>query len=164
MPALEATPAAAANATVIELTRTIRAPRSKVFHAWTTAELLMQWFGSIGMMCPDAAIDARVGGSYRIDFAPACTDQPAKAKPDGPPAHVSGTYTKVVLDSLLQFTWTPSFLPGEESLVTVSLEDATDGTLLKLRHERFVAESPTPNYTKGWTDTLTKLAANFEAN
>ena len=37
-----------------------------MFAAWTTPELLRQWWGPTGVRCIAAEIDLRVGGTYRI--------------------------------------------------------------------------------------------------
>jgi uncharacterized protein YndB with AHSA1/START domain len=60
---------------------------------------------------------------------------------------------------MLQFTWIPSWTPGEESLVTVIFREVNGGTELRLRHERFVAGSSVEGYQRGWGGSLDKLAA-----
>jgi uncharacterized protein YndB with AHSA1/START domain len=62
-----------------------------------------------------------------------------------------------VLNELLQFTWTPNWNPGEESLVTISLKDVEGGTELTLLHERFLSEGSRNGHTKGWAGSLDKL-------
>jgi len=48
------------------LTRTIHAPREKVFRAWTDPDLLKQWFAPLPYTTPAAQMDVRPGGSSRI--------------------------------------------------------------------------------------------------
>lgn len=148
MPTLEAAPAATS---FVELTRATAAPRSRVYQMWTDSALLKQWFGPATMHCTAVSLDARTGGAYSIAVRP-------NGVPDSvPDAVASGTYTRVVPGKLLQFTWKPSWRQDEESLVTVTFDDAAgEGTEITIRHENF-SEDALPNYTSGWTACLDKL-------
>lgn len=149
MPTLEAE-AIAAPTRIVELTRLIRASRARIYEAWTNPEILKQWFGPDTYTCTAAETDARVGGAYRIGVTP-------KDIPEAPEAAASGNYTKVVPNQLLQFTWVPTWNPGEESLVTVTIEHVSGGTEVCIRHEHFAPEA-LAGYTRGWTGALAKLA------
>ena len=46
----------------ITLTRTFRAPRERVFAAWTDPETMQRWM--VRGKCTDAEVDLRVGGAY----------------------------------------------------------------------------------------------------
>lgn len=50
----------------ITLTRTLNAPRERVWQAWTDPTELAQWWGPNGVTIPVSEIDLRVGGSLRI--------------------------------------------------------------------------------------------------
>jgi uncharacterized protein YndB with AHSA1/START domain len=151
MPTLEATPAQAVCAPTVELTRAVRSPRSRVYVAWTNPELLRQWFGPANMHCTSSSAAAHVGGAYSIGV------RPDAAPATQPESIATGNYTRVIPGELLQFTWKPSWNPGEESLVTVILKDALgEGTEITIRHERF-AQQALENYTKGWTACLDKV-------
>src|ERR1700676_4821896 len=81
MPALEAAPAKPTVPTfMLTQTRVIRAPRTRIYEAWTNPEILQQWFGPVGKHCPSASVDLRVGGAYRIEMA--SDDQPPAAASD----------------------------------------------------------------------------------
>ena len=73
-------------------------------------------------------------------------------------ATVSGAYTKVIPNELLQFTWEPTWSPGELSLVTITFEDVRGGTQINLRHERFANEQSRDGHKNGWAGALDKLA------
>ena len=54
----------------LTLTRRLRARPEKVYAAWTDPEKIVRWFGRADLK-PEtmrAAIDARVGGRYRVGF------------------------------------------------------------------------------------------------
>lgn len=141
---------------MLEQSRIIRAPRARVYEAWTKPESLTQWFGPADMHCPTATLDVRVGGNYRIEVAPNEAAVPGQA------CKVStavGHYTQVVPNELLQFTWSPDWNLGEESLVTVSFLDARGGTQITIRHERFASEQSRDGHNKGWIGCLDKLEA-----
>jgi uncharacterized protein YndB with AHSA1/START domain len=48
----------------INIVRIFNAPREKVWTAWTTPELIKQWFAPKPLTCPSANVDLRVGGKY----------------------------------------------------------------------------------------------------
>ena len=77
--------------TVLRVARVIRAPRERVFAAWTRPELLRLWWGPGEVSCPEAEIDLRPGGSYRL----------ANLNPDGSVIWISGRFEVVVTVILL---------------------------------------------------------------
>ena len=48
--------------------RTFKAPREKVFAAWTQAEALQKWWGTEGHTVPRVEMDLKIGGKYRIEM------------------------------------------------------------------------------------------------
>ena len=56
--------------TELRLTRLIKAGRDRVFAAWTDPAILKQWWGPGPITCPEAHIDLREGGTYRIEVVP----------------------------------------------------------------------------------------------
>lgn len=151
MPTLEAI---APSTRIVEQIKLIRATRARLFEAWTNPAVLKQWFGPENRYCSTAELDARVGGSYRIAVR-------LKHVADAPEAVVTGHFTRVEPNHLLQLNWIPSWNPGEESLVTVSFEHVTGGTEVTIRHEHFLPEA-FDGYTEGWHGCLNKLAQTVE--
>src|SRR5665213_1842303 len=141
MPALATAPVATENLQLTQ-TLTIRAPRAKVYEAWTDPQIMRLWFGSATMQCTSSSLDPRVGGAYRLELTRKPEVAPEDASCQGHVSSVAtGRYTQVVPNELLQFTWSPDFNPGEESLVTASLRDVHDGTEITVRHEKFLSEA-----------------------
>jgi uncharacterized protein YndB with AHSA1/START domain len=159
MPTVETAPA---TTLFLEQMRIIRAPRTRVYEAWTNPEVLKKWFGTAEMYCPVASLDARVDGEYRVEMLP--TPEAIAAKPEmaNRGGSASGSYTKVIPNELLQFTWNPTWNPGELSLVTVLFEDARGGTQVTIRHERFTSEQSREGHNNGWAGGLDKLTALLE--
>ncbi len=151
-----------AAAPALEITRVLRVPRTRLYEAWTTPEIMKKWFGPATMYCPNAELDVREGGAYCIDIHPDPQAAPATTESAGRQSTATGHYTRVVPNELLQFTWVPSWMPGEESLVPVSLRDVDGGTEITIRHERYT-DGGQEGYRKGWTACLDKLSTLFAA-
>jgi uncharacterized protein YndB with AHSA1/START domain len=143
----------------LEVRRVVRASRQRIFAAWTTPEQFQKWFGPSNISVLHAEADAEEGGNYRI-VTTACDTTSSEAQMRQ--SSVSGTYLKVVPNSLLRFTWRPEWNPTEESVVTVELCDVEGGTELILRHEGFTTEDSRNRHLQGWTGTLDKLAGYLE--
>ena len=103
------------------VTRTFNGPPRLVFEAWTKPELFRQWWvpKSMGMSLLSCAMDVRVGGKYRLEFAYGDSR-----------AAFFGTYNEVVPHS--RFVWTNEE-SDEGSVTTVTFEEKGGKTLLVLR-------------------------------
>jgi uncharacterized protein YndB with AHSA1/START domain len=135
--------------TDMQLIRVIRAPREKVFSAWTTPELLLQWWGPGPVTCPEAHVDLREGGEYRL----------ANLEPDGSITWISGRFERVSVPDELVYTWNVSIVPGEPTLVRVRFLPHAEGTELVLTHERFAVEAVRDMHIEGWGLCIDKLGA-----
>ena len=98
------------------IVRTFNAPPSVVFALWSSAEHLKQWMGPKDFACPQAIVDFRVGGSYRVLIKSASHGE----------NWFGGVYREIVPDKRLAFTFTwdndgPS--AGLEMLVTITFEE-----------------------------------------
>jgi uncharacterized protein YndB with AHSA1/START domain len=139
-------------ATTLVLRRTIAAPRERVFRAWTDPRVLRHWFGPMDHTIPEARIDAREGGTYRIVFEDT----------RGERVVVHGVYREVREPDRLAFTWCweeDDAALEHETLVTLDFLPAGTGTELVLTHENFASEASRDDHNIGWTDTLAKLAS-----
>src|ERR1700734_825945 len=91
---------AESSAPMLEMTRVIRADRTRVYEAWTRPEVLKEWFGSATMPVKDARFDVRDGGEYMIE----CFGKPCDAKAEevgkDKIAVLHGQYRKVVPNEL----------------------------------------------------------------
>jgi uncharacterized protein YndB with AHSA1/START domain len=139
-------------ATELHLRRIIRAPRERVFAAWTEPQLLTLWWGPGPVTCPEAEVDLREGGAYRL----------ANLHPDGTIVWISGRFERVRAPEELVYTWNVSIVPGEPTLVRVRFLTHAEGTELLLTHERFAAEAVRDMHLEGWGGCLDKLATLLE--
>ena len=133
--------------TALKLTRIIHAPRAEVFAAWTDPEILRQWWGPGSVTCPEAHIDLRDGGVYRL----------ANLETNGSITWISGRFERVRVPEELVYTWSISILPSESTLVRVLFLPHPEGTELVLTHERFVADSVRDMHLQGWGECIDKL-------
>jgi uncharacterized protein YndB with AHSA1/START domain len=134
----------------LKISRHIKAPRERVFAAWTTANELGSWLGGGNRKFISGSIDLRVGGEYRL-----------KSVGDGCDIDMVGTYREVKPPERISFTWTagnctPEF-KGAQTLVTVVLTEEKGGTLVQLTHEGFPDAEICEKHNKGWTASLDVL-------
>jgi uncharacterized protein YndB with AHSA1/START domain len=135
-------------ATALTLSRIIRAPREDVFAAWTDPESLKVWWGPGAVTCPEAEVDLREGGRYRL----------ANRELDGSITWITGRFERVRPPEELVYTWAVSILPDEPiTLVRVLFLPHPDGTELRLSHERFAVEAVRDMHARGWTACIEKL-------
>ncbi|QNK00669.1 SRPBCC domain-containing protein [Dyella telluris] len=134
----------------LEMTRFIRAPREKVFEAFTDEAAMAVWHCPRGLYVQEVSADARVGGRYRIALAG-----------KGGPAHgVSGTYQAIERPSFLAYTWswdTTDGTPPRTTLIEVTLTDKDGGTQLHMRHTGFPDAAKRDDHYQGWTSVFNHL-------
>jgi uncharacterized protein YndB with AHSA1/START domain len=137
--------------TELSVNRIIRAPREKVFSAWTDPKLLVKWWGPGPVTCPEAQVDLRAGGAYRI----------ANLEEDGSITWISGEFERVKAPEELVYTWKLGDSPGLPTLVTVKFLIHPDGTELVLKHERFADPAVRDMHLQGWNGCIDGLEALF---
>jgi uncharacterized protein (TIGR03086 family) len=94
-----------------------------------------------------ARVDLRAGGDYRWTIIPGNS--------------VSGTFTEVEPGRRVVFSWGwegSADLPPGASTVTITLEPATDGTIVRLVHDGLTDEQAA-SHAAGWDHYLGRLAA-----
>ena len=128
----------------------IKAPRHKVFAAFTTPDTLRQWFAPGDRKPEPVLLDVRPGGSYRITM---------RGEEDAPTA--IGEYQEVIPGEKLVFTWSWDGDPSQPTLVTVTFKDAAGGTEVVLTHERFATAETCEHHRMGWQAIIDKLPAVF---
>lgn len=139
--------------TTLRLSRIFRAPRHRVFRAWTDPEALKKWWGPQGFTTPAAEVDLRVGGVYRLTMKP----------PAGDEYYLTGTYREVRPPARLVYTWNWE-RSGDardamgETLVTVEFLDRGESTEVVLTHELFPNTERRDGHAHGWNGCFDKLA------
>ena len=138
------------------ITHSFKAPRERVFRAWTDPAQVARWMGPPSFQAEVDRLEARSGGRYRVIIRPM----------DGSAPHiVQGVYKEVVAPERLVFTWAwegADGTPGHETLVTVEFRARGNDTEMTLTHRIFETGESRNNHNKGWTGSFDKLAALVE--
>jgi uncharacterized protein YndB with AHSA1/START domain len=138
----------------VRMVRIIDAPRNDVFRAWTEPEQIRRWWGPGEFTCPEADVDLRPGGTYRLAMQPTAGDA----------FIVGGTDREVEPPARLVYTWrweTGPAADGSESLVTVEFREQGARTELVLTHTDFPESHGPAPYQMGWDGGLDKFEALF---
>lgn len=134
----------------LEIRRTIRASRERVYDASTIPEALTQWFApsaDFTTVVHEAEPRAWGGGRYRIEM-----------RHRNGSSHIAvGTYRELSRPSRLSFSWRWEGTPMAETIVTVELTPAPGGTELVLKHTGFTAAPDRNEHVKGWTGCLERI-------
>lgn len=142
----------------VVIRKVIPADRDRVFRNWTEPDLLRRWWGPDQFTCPEATVDLRPGGTYRLVM---------QAPGGGPQMSVTGTYHEITPPSRLVFTWRWDTGPAaseDESVVTVDFDAfGEDTTEVTVTHDRFPFGHDSGPYATGWQETMEKLEAAVEA-
>jgi uncharacterized protein YndB with AHSA1/START domain len=139
------------------LTRELKAPRERVFAAWTDARLAARWW--LPRECEPIAceMDVRPGGAWTRSMRVR----------DGSVITKYGVYREVVVPERLVFTYATRYADGTvdpETVVTVTLTEHDGGTRLTLRHVGFPNEPLRDSHQGGWISCLEGFAAFLAAN
>lgn len=134
----------------LRMRRIFPASIDRVFRAWTSPEALRQWWGPPGHATPEAEVDLRPGGKYRLGM---------RKLPAGNIFYLSGTFVEVQPPERLVYTWAwerPDWEP-EQTLVTVEFHARGDRTEVILTHELLPSQAELEAHTQGWQGCLDGL-------
>ncbi len=136
----------------LQMTRFIRAPREKVFDAFTTEQGLSSWMGPRGMSVRSAKAEGRVGGAWRVEMVAR----------DGSGHTVGGQFKQLQRPSSLSYTWQ---WEGEDNpmakmltLVEIELLEKDGGTEMRMTHSGFPATAARDGHNRGWSSTFNRLS------
>ena len=142
---------AAAQKYALELSRVFDAPPVLVFKAFTKPEHLVRWWGPNDFSTTVERLEFREGGGYRF------TIHGLNDRDHG----MSGVFRKIVEPKTIAFTFAwvdEKGEPGDETLITVTLEAEGNGTRLTFRQEPFDDTENRDSHAEGWGEVLDKLA------
>lgn len=136
--------------------RTIRAPRTRIFNAFTDAETLTQWF------TPDPGITVEAleyvfeqGGLFRLRYL----------MPDGRTPCVAGVFQEIEPSRLISMTWewqAPDPLENIPMSVSFRFLNVPHGTEVVVVHEGIPSDQACTIHAEGWEATL-RILENFLA-
>jgi uncharacterized protein YndB with AHSA1/START domain len=135
----------------LTLTRLFKAPRERVFTAFTSTDSISQWFGCGHVKVISCTADFCVGGSFRIE---------ARGLESEEAFSITGVYREITPPAKVAYTWTYPEDPdwaGCESLVSVEFKAIGDQTELTLTHTGFPSAESHGNHSVGWGACLDKI-------
>jgi len=138
----------------VHLHRVLRTTPAKLYRAFLEADALAKWLPPHGFTCTVHALEAAVGGGFRMSFRNFST---------GNGHSFSGEYLELVPNQRLRYTdkFDDPNLPGTLT-VTVDLRAVSCGTELTIAQENIPEAIPLEMCYLGWQDSLTQLAALVE--
>ena len=137
----------AARSITLVVRRTIRASAERLFAAWTQPDQITTWWGPKGITCPQAEVDLRVGGTYRI----------ANAQPGQPLLWIVGEFERIEPPSRLVYSWRLEPGSGRTERVTVRFLPRDASTEVVVSHERIASEADRDEHEQGWFGCLDGL-------
>ena len=139
----------------IRLHRVLRATPDRVYRAFLDGDALAKWLPPNGFTCKVHALDAKVGGSYRMSF----TNFTSKKSHS-----FGGKYLELVPGERLRYSdrLEDPNLPGE-MITTVAIKPVSCGVDLNVVQEGVPEMIPAEMCYLGWQDSLMLLAKLVEA-
>ncbi len=134
----------------VQIRRLIRAPRQRVYDAWTKAEEVKAWHAPGPLTVSLAEMDVRPGGAYRIHML----------APDGKEHRAFGVFREVDPPRRVVYTWGwDGDHPVKDSVVTIEFHERGDATEVVLTHAGILDEKERTDHASGWTAILDKFEA-----
>ena len=146
-------PSASTSSNTIRLHRVLATNPDKVYRAFTTPQALARWLPPNGFTCTVHAMDATVGGAFRMSFTNFTTRK----------SHAfGGKYLDLVPGERIRYTdrFEDANLPGE-MITTVTLKPVSVGTEVYIVQEGVPKAIPQACYL-GWQQSLNHLAVLVE--
>lgn len=139
----------------VRFQRVFRAPADRVFRAFIDPDAMAKWLPPHGFTGRVHAMDARVGGGYRMSFT---------QLGNGQTHSFGGTFLELVPGERLRHTDTfddPN-LPGE-MVTTVTFRSVLVGTEVNIEQAGIPDPIPPEACCLGWQESLALLALLVEA-
>jgi uncharacterized protein YndB with AHSA1/START domain len=134
----------------IRLHRVLKAPPERLYRAFLDPAAIPKWMPPHGFTCTVHALDARVGGRYRMSFTNFTT---------GNSHSFGGEYLELAPNQRIRHTdrFDDPNLPGGMT-VTIELKKVSVGTELHITQEGVPDAIPAEACYLGWQESLALLA------
>lgn len=127
----------------------------RVFAAWSDPEALERWFGPHSHRCKVEQYDFEPGGRYQIRMIPTGEDPDCGGDPTQDSV-CAGEFIEILSPSriVMSFTWVENGGDIGDTLVTIEINAAGNGSELILTHERLPDEEMRMAHEGGWKGSL----------
>jgi len=134
----------------VRIVRIFDANADRLFDCFTNPADVARWWGPIGVRCPSAENDLRVGGRFRFAM---------RADDGSIDTAACGEYLVIERPSRLVFTWAWEGAPDPITRVSLTFTAiAANRTQLELVHDRFDTDERAALHETGWGSCLDSLA------
>lgn len=139
----------------VKFHRVFRAPAERVFRAFIDPDAMVKWLPPHGFTGRVHAMDARVGGGYRMSFTNLANGQSHS---------FGGTFLELLPSERLSHTdsFDDANLPGE-MVTTVTFKTVLVGTEVNIEQSGVPDPIPAEACCLGWQESLQLLALLVEA-
>jgi uncharacterized protein YndB with AHSA1/START domain len=130
--------------------KTIDATPEDIYAAFSTVDQISRWWGPKGFTVPEATLEFRTGGSFRI-----CIES------DGKKLWQHGVFRELDEPSRIAFTfaWEKSEeQPLGEGMITVIIQPQGKQSRVSLRHAGLPSQEEADGHNSGWNECLDRLA------
>lgn len=140
----------------VQFHRVLSSSPEKIYRAFLDPDAMVKWLPPYGFMAKVHAMDARVGGRYKMSFTNFTT---------GKSHSFGGKYLELTPHTRIQYVdqFDDPQLPGE-MMVTILLNKVSCGTELKITQEGIPDVIPVEMCYLGWQQSLAQLAQLVEPN
>ena len=152
--------AATSTSESLQLKHHYNASPEQVFAAWSDPEAVGKWFGPHSHDCNVEQYDFKQGGRYQIRMIPKGED--TECGGDSTKDSVcAGEFVEIAAPNriVMSFTWIENGGDIGDTLLTIEINPAGDGSQLVLTHERLPDEEMRAAHRGGWQGTLECLEA-----
>lgn len=138
----------------VRLHRVLRTTPAKLYRAFLEADAVARWLPPNGFTCQVHALDARVGGTFKMSFRNFTT---------GNGHSFGGTYLELVPNERIKYTdrFDDPGLPGE-MITTVTMRAVSCGAEITAVQEGIPDMIPVEQCYLGWQESLEHLARLVE--
>ncbi len=134
----------------LTMERNFDAPAERVFHAFTSEEVMRRWWqADDGWSTPVAEVDLRVGGEIRVVM-----HDPEKDENHGG----GGRYTEIDPPTRLAFTWTwEDDFDQVEQMIEIDFEESDGQTTMRFVHRDLWDDEMVASHEEGWNNVFENL-------
>jgi uncharacterized protein YndB with AHSA1/START domain len=138
----------------VRIHRVLRAPAERIYRAMLDPDAMSKWLPPYGFTGKVHAIEATVGGTYRMSFTNFST---------GSSHSFGGKYLELVPNEKLRYTdaFDDPGLPGQ-MITTVTLAAVSTGTDVDIVQEGIPEAIPVEMCYLGWQESMMQLAVLVE--